>query len=67
VRAESSALLTPDGISGLQTSLLEDQKEEGYSGNLTVSLEGSGVLVTWPAMRQQSGSGTSFSDKANGA
>jgi hypothetical protein len=43
--------LTSGGISGHQTSLREDQKEEGCSGNLTVKLDGGGALVTWPMTR----------------
>jgi hypothetical protein len=43
--------VTSGGISGRQTSLREDQKEEGCSGNLTVKLDGGGALATWPMTR----------------
>jgi hypothetical protein len=50
-RPMGSPELTLGDISGRQTSLREYQKEEGCSRNLTVKLDGGGVLETWPAMR----------------
>jgi hypothetical protein len=56
-----------DGVSGCQTLLRVDQKEEGYLGNLTVSSNGSRALVTWPAVKQYSGDRASFGDEATRA